>query len=56
MGAWSFVQERLREPLRDAQRLVYAGRPPSASVAAGSPRVHKREQSTLVSDAFGEAG
>jgi 2-oxoglutarate dehydrogenase E1 component len=53
MGAWSFVQEPLRELLRDRQQIVYAGRPASASTAAGSPRIHKREQSQLVSEAFG---
>ncbi len=54
MGAWSFAQELLRELLRDGQALVYAGRPASASPAAGSPRTHKREQSALASAAIGQ--
>jgi 2-oxoglutarate dehydrogenase E1 component len=53
MGAWSFVQEPLRELLRDGQQLVYAGRAASASTAAGSPRVHRQEQAQLVAEAFG---
>jgi 2-oxoglutarate dehydrogenase E1 component len=54
MGAWSFVYERLPDLLPSGLRLDYAGRAPSASIAAGSPRVHKREQSTLVAEAFGK--
>ncbi|HXK21572.1 MAG TPA: 2-oxoglutarate dehydrogenase E1 component [Myxococcota bacterium] len=54
MGAWTFVHERLPDLLPSALRLVYAGRAPSASIAAGSPRIHKREQSTLVAEAFGK--
>ncbi len=30
----------------------YAGRPPSASTAAGSVAVHKQQQAKLVKDAF----
>ena len=54
MGAWTFVRERLPDLLPSGLRLDYAGRAPSASTAAGSPRVHKREQSTLVAEAFGK--
>jgi 2-oxoglutarate dehydrogenase E1 component len=54
MGAWSFVLERLPELLPAPLRLRYAGRPPSASTAAGSPRIHKREQVALVAEAFAE--
>ena len=52
MGPWTFVRERLGDVLRDGQQLVYAGRREAASPAAGSGRVHKREQSALVSEAI----
>ena len=52
MGAWTFVLERLPSLLRKDQQMVYAGRPPSASPAAGSSRIHKKEQASLVTEAF----
>ncbi len=52
MGAWAFVRERLQEPLRTFSELGYAGRPPAASPAAGSGRVHRREQAALLAAAF----
>ena len=54
MGAWSFVHERLPELLSAGLRLGYAGRAPSAAIAAGSPRIHKREQAALVAEALAE--
>jgi 2-oxoglutarate dehydrogenase E1 component len=52
MGGWTFVNDRLPELLPAGRTLLYAGRAPSASIAAGSPRIHKREQTALVSEAF----
>ncbi|MEB2345367.1 MAG: 2-oxoglutarate dehydrogenase E1 component [Deltaproteobacteria bacterium] len=54
MGAWSFVQERI-EPLLPAGRaLGYAGRLAYAAPAGGSMRVHRRRQSALIAQAFGD--
>ena len=52
MGAWGFVRERLHDVLRPDQTLAYAGRPESASTAAGSLRIHKQEQSAVLDAAF----
>jgi 2-oxoglutarate dehydrogenase complex dehydrogenase (E1) component-like enzyme len=56
MGAWRFVRERfLEEGVPGAAGRVprYAGRPPSASPAAGSYRLHVQEQEAIVEDALG---
>ena len=50
MGAWSFIEPRLRKLFGRA--VAYAGRKPSASPAVGALAVHKREQAALVGDAF----
>jgi len=52
MGAWSFVQTRLKYVLTPSHRLTYVGRVPSASPATGSGRVHQLEQERLVRQAF----
>ena len=56
MGYWFFVAPRT-ENIMEAlgigqQRLVYAGRKPSASPATGSHSQHEREQKQLVEDAL----
>jgi 2-oxoglutarate dehydrogenase E1 component len=50
MGAWSFVEPRLRKLFE--REIAYAGRDPSASPAVGSLALHKREQACVVADAF----
>jgi len=50
MGAWTFIQPRL-ETLFE-RKIAYAGRPAAASPATGSSALHKREQETLVKEAF----
>lgn len=50
MGAWSFIEPRLRK-LFECE-IAYAGRDPSASPAVGSLALHKREQACVVADAF----
>ena len=50
-GGWTFMFPRLLE-LFPASRVRYAGRAPSASPAAGSLAVHKREQEALVRSAL----
>jgi 2-oxoglutarate dehydrogenase E1 component len=49
MGAWTFVEPRLRQ-MRDS--IAYVGRDASASPAAGSHQVHQREQRDLVQAAL----
>jgi 2-oxoglutarate dehydrogenase E1 component len=50
MGAWSFIESRLRKLFE--REIAYAGRDASASPAVGSLALHKREQAALVADAF----
>ncbi len=52
MGAWSFVDDRLRRVLPERGRLRYVGRPEAASPAGGSYRAHEREEADLVREAF----
>lgn len=52
MGAWGFLNDRIRELLRPDQTLRYAGRPSSASPATGSNRRHLAEQERLVRETF----
>ena len=50
MGAWSFIEPRLREMFKC--EIFYAGRNASASTAVGALTVHKREQACVVAEAF----
>lgn len=50
MGAWFFLAYRLADLL--GTTIKYAGRRPSASPAAGSTVMHKKEQAALVNSAF----
>lgn len=52
MGAWSFVEERLRELLKQGQTLRYIGRPDRSAPAVGDPNVHKAEQENIVQQAI----
>ena len=52
MGAWSYMEPRLRDLLPDGVTLRYAGRPERASPAEGYPAAHSAEQSRLVEDAL----
>jgi 2-oxoglutarate dehydrogenase E1 component len=54
MGAWLFVEPRIREAAGD-RPLRYAGRPMRASPAEGYANVHEAEQKRLVADALGVA-
>jgi len=53
MGAWRFMQE-VMQPILDksGRRLQYAGRPASASPAAGSLKRHQAEQADLIGAVF----
>ena len=52
MGAWAFVQDRLRRALPKNGRLRYVGRREAASPATGSYRLHEQEQAEFVREAF----
>ncbi len=50
MGAWSFIEPRLRSLL--GREILYAGRNASASPAVGALALHKREQTCVIEEAF----
>jgi 2-oxoglutarate dehydrogenase E1 component len=50
MGAWTFIESRLRQMFK--REVAYAGRNASASPAVGALALHKREQAALVAEAF----
>lgn len=52
MGAWFFMEPRLREILGDIP-VRYVGKPARPSPAQGSGRFHKQEHASLVADALG---
>jgi len=52
MGAWRYVEERLRTLLPAGRTLRYLGRPRSASPASGSHKRHVAEQEWLIARAF----
>jgi 2-oxoglutarate dehydrogenase E1 component len=52
MGAWGFVEERLRPLLPPGRSLRYVGRPRSASPASGSYKRYVAEQEWLIGRAF----
>ena len=51
-GAWSFMEDRLREMLPDPAVLNYFGRDASASPATGSPKMHQIEEAEIISHAL----
>ena len=55
MGAWSFMEPRLRALLGELERplpIHYVGRPERASPAEGSPERHAQEQARIVTTVF----
>jgi 2-oxoglutarate decarboxylase len=52
MGAWTFVEPRLRNILPSGRNLRYVGRDASASPATGSYAIHNLEQAKLVGEAL----
>jgi 2-oxoglutarate dehydrogenase E1 component len=50
MGAWSFIEPRLRKLF--ARDIPYAGRDASASTATGATAIHELEQRELINQAF----
>ena len=53
MGAWSFVERRLRDIFGETP-VRYVGRPERASPAEGFADVHEQEQRRIVAEAVGE--
>jgi 2-oxoglutarate dehydrogenase E1 component len=56
MGAWTYVEPRLRPLLPKRLNLTYIGRPERASTAEGSAASHAREQERILSEALALAG
>jgi len=52
MGAWSFVEPRLRSLLQPGQSLTYVGRQASASPATGSHTIYEMEKDIILREAF----
>jgi 2-oxoglutarate dehydrogenase E1 component len=52
MGAWTFVEPRLRALAGDELPLQYVGKPPRPSPAQGSAKFHRQEHAGIVRDAF----
>jgi 2-oxoglutarate dehydrogenase E1 component len=53
MGAWTYVEPKLRELAPDAVDVVYVGRPERASPAEGYPAAHSGEQGRIIREALG---
>jgi 2-oxoglutarate decarboxylase len=53
MGAWRYVEEKIRDVMPAGVKLRYAGRPERASPAEGYPQAHATEQKRIVADALG---
>ncbi|CCH42044.1 2-oxoglutarate dehydrogenase E1 component [Wickerhamomyces ciferrii] len=57
MGGWSYAQPRLETVLQETEhsdkKFRYAGRDPSASVAAGTKSMHLAEEAAFLEDVFG---
>ncbi len=51
-GAWYCSKHNMEASLQGKQRLLYVGRPPSASPAVGAFSVHLEEQKILVAEAL----
>lgn len=54
MGAWTYVESKLREVLPAGATLTYAGRPDRASPAEGYPALHALEQARIAGEALGK--
>ena len=55
MGAWSYMEPRLRELTGGTMPIDYIGRPERASPAEGSAEAHADEQARIVTEAFTNA-
>jgi 2-oxoglutarate dehydrogenase E1 component len=53
MGAWRYLEEKIRDVMPSGVKLRYAGRPERASPAEGYPQAHALEQKRIIGDALG---
>ncbi len=56
MGAWSYVEPKLRELAPQGVEVSYVGRPERASPAEGYPAAHSAEQSRIIREALETRG
>jgi 2-oxoglutarate dehydrogenase E1 component len=54
MGAWSYIEPRLRSLLPEGVELKYAGRDEAASPATGLHHMHEMEEHALLDEALGK--
>ena len=52
MGAWTFVEPRLKEMTEGEIPVRYVGKPARPSPAQGSARFHREEHAGIVQEAF----
>jgi 2-oxoglutarate dehydrogenase E1 component len=52
MGAWTYMEPRIRAILPDHVSIKYIGRPVRSSPAEGLPDIHTREQERILSEAL----
>lgn len=52
MGAWGYMEPRMRQVLPEGLELQYAGRPPMSSPAEGSGELHVADQACVIEAAF----
>ena len=52
MGAWTYVEPKLRELAPAGVEVSYVGRPERASPAEGYPAAHVAEQSRIIREAL----
>jgi len=54
-GPWFYIQHHMQDAFKDGQRLIYAGRPASASPAVGYYDKHYAQLKELIGTAFGDS-
>jgi 2-oxoglutarate dehydrogenase E1 component len=52
MGAWTFMESRLRKLVDGEISIGYIGKPPRSTPAQGSASFHKREHAAIIRQAF----
>lgn len=56
MGAWRYVEEKIRDVMPSGVKLRYSGRPERASTAEGYPSAHAAEQKRIIAEALEPSG
>jgi 2-oxoglutarate dehydrogenase E1 component len=52
MGAWAYIEPRLRMIASEGIEVHYIGRPERASTASGYQNIHKYEQAQMIENAL----